>query len=112
MWVKSIKFISQIVFSLTFLSFFACVFHVVPQVSHHTSNTNESDKVACIDHEVSISGHRDQYSLDITTIAIIASNSFDFKLSFDTHQNFIDVDVSKSPPEKIALYIKHNTLLI
>lgn len=112
MWQKSIKLLSKVIFSLAFLSFFACVFHVVPQVSDHASDTKESDKVACIDHEVSISGHRDQYSLNLTTIAFITSSSFDFKLFFDTHQNFIDVDVSKSPPDKIALYIKHNTFLI
>lgn len=113
MWQKSIKLVSKVIFSLAFLSFFACVFHVVPQVSHHASDTKESGKVACVDHEVSISGHRDQYSLDFTTIALIPLSGFDFDIIFNNDQtSTIEFDISKSPPDKIALYIKHNILLI
>lgn len=110
-----IKIASKIIFSLAFLGFISCVVHIVPQLSHSNSTTSHNDgsnQVACVDHEVSISGHRDQNSLDITTIALAPTCALNFNIAFSTDETPIVIDVSKSPPDKIALYIKHNTLLL
>jgi hypothetical protein len=92
------------------LSFFACVFHVTPDLSH--ANANSHEKVACVDHQILICNHRDQQGLDVIAFDFIPSTSLNFNIDFSPTVNEILIYDSDSPPDKIALYIKHNTLIL
>lgn len=107
---KSLKFKTQVVFSLAMLSFFACVFHVTPDLSH--ANADSHEKVACVDHQISISIHRDQHGLDFVAFDFIPVIPVNFNIDFLPTPNQLPTYDSDSPPVKIALYIKYNTLIL
>ena len=110
MFQKSLKFSAKVVFGLAMLSFFACVFHVTPDLSHAKVDSHE--KVACVDHQISISNHRDQHNLDFVALDFIPVPSLNFNIDFLPTVDQLPIYESDSPPDKIALYIKHNTLIL
>jgi hypothetical protein len=111
MFTKNLKLkkLTTLVFSFALLGFFACVFHITPNLDHH--NNDNSTKIACVDHQISISSHKD-HTLDLAFIDVPPLNLSVILLPLLEGERTGNLKSFDSPPDKIALYIKHETLLL
>ena len=101
---ESLRFTTKVVLGLVMLSLFAYIFYVTP-VDAHASDSNEI--TTCLDNKVSISNCSDQHALDFKTVT-----QLNFDLDLLPNINQLPVYNLNSPPNKIALYIQHKTLIL
>lgn len=109
MFSKSLKFTTKVVLGLAVLSFFTGVFYVTPVAAH----INDSHyQMTCFDNKVLISNYRDQDSLDFSELDFKTFTHFNLnKVFLPTVKQLPGYNLN-SPPNKVALYIKHKTLIL
>ena len=109
MFRESLRFTTKVVLGLVILSLFAYIFYVTP-VDAHASDSNEI--TTCLDNRVSISNCRDQHALDFSALDFKTVTQLNFDLDLLPSINQLPVYNLNSPPNKIALYIQHKTLIL
>lgn len=109
MFKESLRFTAKLVLGLAMLSLFAYIFYVTP-VDAHASDNNEI--TTCLDNRVSISNYRDQHDLDFSALDFKTVTPLNFDLDLLPNINQLPVYNLNSPPNKIALYIQHNALIL